>query len=198
MKKLAETEVQIAPLIAERWSPRVFDPEFIMDENIVKSILEAARWAPSCFGDQPWKFVIFHKKDASQWVKALNCLSVGNQNWAMDTSLLIAVYANKNFKHNNNENKWSHYDTGAASENICLQSTYLGLAAHQMGGFDSDKIRNLANIPVEFDVMSFIAIGKPLAKNLMTNEQVEAEGTARKRLKLNEIYFENKWDNLKG
>ena len=51
MKKLAETEVQIAPLIAERWSPRVFDPEFIMDENIVKSILEAARWAPSCFGD---------------------------------------------------------------------------------------------------------------------------------------------------
>ena len=85
-----------------------------------------------------------------------------------------------------------------ASENICLQSTYLGLAAHQMGGFDSDKIRNLANIPVEFDVMSFIAIGKPLAKNLMTNEQVEAEGTARKRLKLNEIYFENKWDNFEG
>ena len=67
MKKLAETEVQIAPLIAERWSPRVFDPEFIMDENSVKSILEAARWAPSCFGDQPWKFVIFHKKDESQW-----------------------------------------------------------------------------------------------------------------------------------
>ena len=198
MKKLAETEVQIAPLIAERWSPRVFDPEFIMDENIVKSILEAARWAPSCFGDQPWKFVIFHKKDALQWVKALNCLSIGNQNWAMDTSLLIAVCANKNFKHNNNENKWSHYDTGAASENICLQSTYLGLAAHQMGGFDSDKIRILSNIPVEFDVMSFIAIGKPLAKNIMTNEQVEAEGTARKRLKLNEIYFENKWDNLKG
>jgi hypothetical protein len=67
-----------------------------------------------------------------------------------------------------------------------------------MGGFDSDKIRNLANIPVEFDVMSFIAIGKPLAKELMTNEQVEAEGFARKRLKLNEIYFENKWDNFKG
>ena len=87
MKKLAETEVQIAPLIEERWSPRVFDPEFIMDENSLKSILEAARWAPSCFGDQPWKFVIFQKKDALQWVKALNCLSVGNQNWAMDTSL---------------------------------------------------------------------------------------------------------------
>jgi len=123
MKKLADTEVQIAPLIAERWSPRVFDPEFIMDENSVKSLLEAARWAPSCFGDQPWKFVIFHKKDASMWAKALNCLSVGNQNWAMDTSLLICVCANKNFKHNDNENKWAKYDSGAASENICLQST---------------------------------------------------------------------------
>ena len=198
IKKLAETEVEIAPLISERWSPRVFDAKFIIDEGSVKSILEAARWAPSCFGDQPWKFIIFQKKDALQWVNALNCLSVGNQNWAMDTSLLICVCANKKFKHNGNENKWSQYDTGAASENICLQSTYLGLAAHQMGGFDSDKIRNLANIPVEFDVMSFIAVGKPLAKKLMTNEQAEAEGSARKRLELNEIYFENKWDNFEG
>jgi len=198
MKKLADTEVQIAPLIAERWSPRVFDPEFIMDENSVKSLLEAARWAPSCFGDQPWKFVIFHKKDASMWAKALNCLSVGNQNWAMDTSLLICVCANKNFKHNDNENKWAKYDSGAASENICLQSTFLGLAAHQMGGFDSDKIRNLANIPVEFDVVSFIAVGKPLAEDLLSNEQHEAEGAKRKRLKLSEIYFENEWNNFKG
>lgn len=198
MKKLADTEVQIAPLIAERWSPRVFDPEFIMDENSLKSLLEAARWAPSCFGDQPWKFVIFHKKDASMWAKALNCLSVDNQNWAMDTSLLICVCANKNFKHNDNENKWAKYDSGAASENICLQSTYLGLAAHQMGGFDSDKIRNLANIPVEFDVVSFIAVGKPLAEDLLSNEQHEAEGAKRKRLKLSEIYFENEWNNFKG
>ena len=198
MKKLADTEVQIAPLIAERWSPRVFDPEFIMDENSVKSLLEAARWAPSCFGDQPWKFVIFHKKDASMWAKALNCLSVDNQNWAMDTSLLICVCANKNFKHNDNENKWAKYDSGAASENICLQSTYLGLAAHQMGGFDSDKIRNLANIPVEFDVVSFIAVGKPLAEDLLSNKQHEAEGAKRKRLKLSEIYFENEWNNFKG
>ena len=198
MKKLADTEVQIAPLIAERWSPRVFDPEFIMDENSLKSLLEAARWAPSCFGDQPWKFVIFHKKDASMWAKALNCLSVGNQNWAMDTSLLICVCANKNFKHNDNENKWAKYDSGAASENICLQSTYLGLAAHQMGGFDSDKIRNLANIPVEFDVVSFIAVGKPLAEDLLSNKQHEAEGAKRKRLKLSEIYFENEWNNFKG
>jgi len=198
MKKLADTEVDISPLIAERWSPRVFDPDFMMDDNSVKSILEAARWAPSCFGDQPWKFVIFHKKDALSWVKALNCLSVGNQNWAMDTSLLICVCANKNFKHNNNENKWAKYDSGAAAENICLQSTHMGLAAHQMGGFDSDKIRNLANIPVEFDVMSFIAIGKPLSKDLMSKEQLEAEATSRKRLKLNEIYYENEWNNIKG
>jgi len=198
MKKLADTEVDIAPLIAERWSPRVFDPYFMMDDNSVKSILEAARWAPSCFGDQPWKFVIFHNKDALSWVKALNCLSVGNQNWAMDTSLLICVCANKNFKHNNNENKWAKYDSGAAAENICLQSTHMGLAAHQMGGFDSDKIRNLANIPVEFDVMSFIAIGKPLSKDLMSKEQLEAEAASRKRLKLNEIYYENEWNNIKG
>ena len=73
IKKPAETEVEIAPLISERWSPRVFDPEFIIDEVSVKSILEAARWAPSCFGDQPWKFIIFQKKyNVSQAVDFLN------------------------------------------------------------------------------------------------------------------------------
>ena len=89
MKKLANTEVQIDKLISERWSPRAFDPNFLINDKSIKSLMEAARWAPSCFGDQPWRFILFEKSDATFWTKALNCLSVGNQNWAMDSSLLI-------------------------------------------------------------------------------------------------------------
>ena len=89
MKKNATTEVPINDVIAQRWSPRAFDSNHVITEDVIKSLFEAARWAPSCYGDQPWQFVLFQKKDATAWSRALNCLSVGNQNWAMDASILM-------------------------------------------------------------------------------------------------------------
>jgi len=74
MKKLADTEAAINKILAERWSPRAFNPEFVIDNNSLLSMLEAARWAPSCYGDQPWRFVIFQKSDITAWIRALNCL----------------------------------------------------------------------------------------------------------------------------
>ena len=100
MKKIATTEVPISDVIAQRWSPRAFDSSYIITEDEIKSLFEAARWAPSCYGDQPWQFVLFNKEDATAWTSVLNCLSVGNQNWAMDASILIVVCANQNFNHN--------------------------------------------------------------------------------------------------
>ena len=158
MKKKATTEVPINDVIAQRWSPRAFDPNYIIEDDSIKSLFEAARWAPSCYGDQPWQFILFNKKDATSWTRALNCLSIGNQNWAMDASILIVVCANKNFNHNNEPNQWAHYDTGAAGENICLQATSMDLSAHQMGGFDKEKIRNLSNIPINFDILACMVV----------------------------------------
>ena len=195
MKKLANTEVTIDKVLSERWSPRAFEPNFLIDEESIKSLMEAARWAPSCFGDQPWRFVLFEKSDATYWTKALNCLSVGNQNWAMDSSLLIAVCAHQYFDHNNELNRWAQYDTGAAAENICLQATSLGLKAHQMGGFDALKTKVLAAIPDDYDVMSFIAIGKSLQEIEYNDEQRERETAPRKRKPLEELYFINKWQD---
>jgi nitroreductase len=193
MKKLAGTEVAINKLLAERWSPRAFNPEFIIDNNSLLSLLEAARWAPSCYGDQPWRFVIFQKHDITSWVGALNCLSVGNQNWAMDSSILIVVCANKVFDHNKEPNRWAQYDAGASAENICLQAVNLGLSTHQMGGFDEEKIRNLSSIPEQFDILSVMAVGKALEESDFTEEQRIKEQLPRKRKALNEIYFNNKW-----
>ena len=193
MKKLADTEVAINKILAERWSPRAFNPEFIIDTNSLLSLLEAARWAPSCYGDQPWRFVIFQKCDITSWVGALNCLSIGNQNWAMDASILIVVCANKVFGHNKEPNRWAQYDTGASAENICLQAVSLGLSTHQMGGFDEEKIRNLSNIPEQFDILSVMAVGEALKEGAFTEEQRIKEQLPRKRKALNEIYFNNKW-----
>ena len=193
MKKIATTEVPINDVIAQRWSPRAFDSSYIITSDEIKSLFEAARWAPSCYGEQPWQFVLFNKEDATAWAGALNCLSVGNQNWAMDASILIVVCANTIFNHNNEPNRWSHYDTGAAGENICLQATSIGLSAHQMGGFDQDKIRSLSNIPTKFDILACMVVGKNLEEYKLTKVQKDKEGQVRSRKQLEDIYFINEW-----
>ena len=193
MKKIATTEVPINEVIAQRWSPRAFDSSYIITEDEIKSLFEAARWAPSCYGDQPWQFVLFNKGDATAWASALNCLSVGNQNWAMDASILIVVCANKKFNHNNEPNRWAQYDTGAAAENICLQATSIGLSAHQMGGFDLDKVRSLSNIPTKFDILACMVVGKNLDESKLSKVQKDKEGQVRSRKQLEDIYFINEW-----
>jgi len=193
MKKIATTEVPINEVIAQRWSPRAFDSNYIITEDEIKSLFEAARWAPSCYGDQPWQFVLFNKGDATAWASALNCLSVGNQNWAMDASILIVVCANKKFNHNNEPNRWAQYDTGAAAENICLQATSIGLSAHQMGGFDLDKVRSLSNIPTKFDILACMVVGKNLDESKLSKVQKDKEGQVRSRKLLEDIYFINEW-----
>ena len=193
MKKPAITEQPIHSILSDRWSSRAYDPDQLVSQESFLSLMEAARWSPSCMGDQPWQFITFHKKDATSWTQALNCLSVGNQNWAMDASILILACARQSFSNNEKPNRWNQYDTGAACENICLQATSLGLVAHQMGGFDVEKSRQLFQIPGQYDLMSFIAIGYPLAVEKISAEALVKEKEARKRKPLREIFFTNQW-----
>ena len=193
MKKPAITEQPIHSIISDRWSSRAYDPDQLVSQESFLSLMEAARWSPSCMGDQPWQFITFHKKDATSWTQALNCLSVGNQNWAMDASILILACARQSFSNNQKPNRWNQYDTGAACENICLQATSIGLVAHQMGGIDVEKSRLLFQIPSQYDLMSFIAIGYPLAVEKISAEALVKEKEARKRKPLREIFFINQW-----
>jgi len=193
MKKPAITEQPIHSILSDRWSSRAYDPDQLVSQESFLSLMEAARWSPSCMGDQPWQFITFHKKDATSWTQALNCLSVGNQNWAMDASILILACARQSFSNNEKPNRWNQYDTGAACENICLQATSLGLVAHQMGGFDVEKSRQLFQIPGQYDLMSFIAIGYSLAEEKISAEALVKEKEARKRKPLREIFYTNQW-----
>jgi nitroreductase len=193
MKKPAITEQPIHSIISDRWSSRAYDPDQLVSQESFLSLMEAARWSPSCMGDQPWQFITFHKKDATSWTQALNCLSVGNQNWAMDASILILACARQSFSNNQKPNRWNQYDTGAACENICLQATSIGLVAHQMGGFDVEKSRQLFQSPSQYDLMSFIAIGYPLAVEKISAEALVKEKEARKRKPLREIFYTNQW-----
>lgn len=194
--KPAETEQDIAPLIAERWSGRAFDASSPISNEHIISLCEAARWAPSCYGDQPWRFLVWNRFDDKQaWQQALDCLSPGNQEWAKNAPLLILTTSVKTFSHNNADNRWVGYDTGSASLSLCLQATSLGLMSHQMGGYDADKLRKTFSLPDDIECWAMITIGYPTPLDSLNEEQLERELKQRSRRPLTEQFYINNWNN---
>jgi len=194
LEKSAITQVPIADLIAHRWSPRAIDPDQPVRREQLVALLEAARWAPSCFGDQPWRYLVWDRfRDVSRWQQAFECLAEGNQVWAKNAPLLMLSIVAPNFGHNNQPNRWAQYDTGAASENLCLQATALGLVAHQMGGFDSDQAKARFNIPADYTCMAMIAVGHPALAEGLPDALRHKELATRERKPLSQIVFEGSW-----
>lgn len=195
MKKPAITQTPIHDLLAARWSGRVYDVNKPVSREQVISLLEAARWAPSCFGDQPWRFVVWNRsEDESGWQRAFDCLVPGNQEWVKNAQVLLLVTADTLFNHNGKPNRWGQYDTGAAAENLCLQAEALGMMAHQMGGFDADKARGEFGVPEQYIPMAMIAVGFPADPATFGDEVRERELAPRKRRELGELFFAGAWD----
>ena len=193
--KPALTQTPIAPLIANRWSGRAFDAQRDLAHSDLIALLEAARWAPSCYGEQPWRFIVWQKSiDHEKWQLAFNCLANANQVWAETAPLLMLCCAHRIFSHNASPNRWSEYDSGAASENLCLQATHLGLMAHQMGGFDADAIRTSFSIPDDYMPMAMLVVGYPApAETLGEESLVQRELAARIRRPLDSTFFAGTW-----
>lgn len=194
MQKPAITQVAIDALITNRWSPRAYDANKPVSHAQIIALLEAARWAPSCFGDQPWRFVVWDKNvDENAWQQAFDCIVPNNQTWVKDAPVLILVCADTLFNHNQTTNRWGQYDTGAAAENLCLQATSLGLAVHQMGGFNADKTRVAFVIPEQFTPMAMLAVGYEGDANNLPDELKARELAERKRKPLGELFFSETW-----
>lgn len=195
LEKPAVTQVIIADLIARRWSPRAINPDQPVSREYLLALLEAARWAPSCFGDQPWRYLVWDRfRDAATWQQAFECLAEGNQGWARNAPILLLALAAPNFGHNDQPNRWAQYDTGAASENLCLQATALGLVAHQMGGFDPELAKTRFNIPADHTCMAMIAVGHPAPVEALPEALREREQAPRERKPLTQILFEGGWN----
>ncbi|WP_417541840.1 nitroreductase family protein [Methylophaga thalassica] len=194
IQKPADTAQPIEKVMAERWSGRAYDPTVMVTAEEITALCEAARWAPSCFGDEPWRYLVCDKNtDESAWKKVLSALVPGNQEWAKNAPVLIVTASVPNFSQNDKPNRWSGYDTGAASISLCLQATAMGLMSHQMGGFDDKVLRESFNIPADIHIWSVIAIGHQAALDNLTEEQLERELSPRKRLPVEQAFFMNKW-----
>ncbi len=194
MLKPAITQVPINETIANRWSGRAYDAVKSVSHEQIIALLEAARWAPSCFGDQPWRFIVWDKNtDAQAWQQAFDCIVPNNQTWVKEAPVLMLICAGSLFEHNQTPNRWGQHDTGAAAENLCLQASSMGLMAHQMGGFNADKTREDFAIPAQYTPMAMLSVGYPADIATVTGEALTREMAERKRKPLGELFFTETW-----
>jgi nitroreductase len=178
--RTAPVERPIAPAIAARWSPRAFEDRPV-PEDLLLTVLEAARWAPSSNNAQPWHYVLARRhSEPDAFARLLGCLTPGNQVWVPFAPVLMISMARLAFP-NGNPNRHAWHDTGAASVSLAIQAAALGLQAHQMAGFDVAKAREVLGLPEGFDPVAAIALGYPGAPEMLPEPQRTRETQPRVR-----------------
>jgi len=189
-------QAPIERLFAERWSTRAFDGDKAVSRDLIASCLEAARWAPSCYGEEPWHYIVSDRfVNKADWDKVLEALAPGNQLWARHAPVLIVAAANPTFSHNGKRNRWAEYDTGQATICLCLQASALDLASHQMGGFDPELLKQSFGVPAQMHVMSVTALGYAAAAAEDLAEDLQnMETAARTRKPLSGIVHAGAWE----
>lgn len=189
--KKAPTTLPVIQPILERWSPMSFDPRPVEEEKIL-AMFEAARWAPSAFNEQPWRYVYAQKGDQNREVLE-SLLTEGNA-WAKNAGVLMLSFASKNFARNGKPNRHYLHDTGAASAYLVAQLPSLGLVGHQMSGYDKDRANEALGVPDDFEPGSMIAVGYYAGQDGLKPEWKEREDAPRVRKDLHEIAFNGAWN----
>ena len=193
MEKPAITDHPIHDLLRRRWSPRAFSERPVEAQRLA-SLFEAARWAPSSFNAQPWRFFVATKDDPAAYGRLLDCLRPQNARWAQNAPVLIISVARLDFAGDRGANRHARHDLGLATENLVLQAVALGLAAHQMAGFFPDKARAALGIPEGYEAVTAIAVGYPGDPEDLPPETKARELQRRERQPLSELVFTDAWE----
>jgi nitroreductase len=149
----------IERLFIQRWSPRAMSGEPIGEEELMR-LFEAARWAPSTYNEQEWRF-LYARRDTEPWDVFFGLLVEANQVWCRHAAVLMVVLSHKVFRRNGKPNPVHTFDAGAAFENLALQAAALGLVVHGMAGFDRDRARTALHVPDDYAVEAMVAVGQP-------------------------------------
>src|SRR5207253_1705055 len=134
MHKPAPTDYPVHELIRERWSPRAFASKSV-PQNVLRSLFEAARWAPSSYNEQPWAYLVATRDEQDSFERMLSVLVEFNANWAKSAPVMAIAVAELAFAKNNAPNRNAQYDLGAATALLSVEATAEGLAVHQMAGW---------------------------------------------------------------
>ena len=152
-------EAPIDGQFLSRWSPRAFKSELLPKEQVA-SLFEAARWAPSCYNEQPWLYVYATRENESDFERMASLLVDANRAWAEKAPLLGIVFARRRFARNDKPNRWAAFDAGAASMSLTLQANKMGLVTHFMGGIHEERCYEALEVSRhDHEAMAGFAVG---------------------------------------
>ena len=193
-QKTASTDHPIHELLAQRWSPYSFSERSVTSDDI-RSLFEAARWAPSSYNEQPWSFIVASRGEPEEFEKLLSCLVDANQEWAKAAPVLVLGVVSLRFARNGKENRAAVHDLGLAAANLVFEATARGLFVHQMIGILPDKAREVYGIPEDSQAWTAMAIGYKGDPATSPDKLKERDLTPRQRKPLRQIVFAGRWGN---
>jgi nitroreductase len=192
VNRTAPTDHPVHDLIARRWSPVGWDDRSVAPADLA-SLFEAARWAPSAFNEQPWRYLVARREDEEAFATLLSCLVEANQQWARQASALVITVARLTYTANGKPNGTARHDVGLASANITMEATSRGLVVHQMGGILPDRARELYGIPEGYAAITALAIGYAADPAGLPEPLQERDTTPRPRRTQDEFVFGGAW-----
>jgi len=192
MSNPAPVEFPVNELIQNRWSPRAFSDKQVPQEAL-RSLFEAARWAPSSSNEQPWAYIVATKDDTENFEKSLGALVEFNANWARKAPVLVIAVAQLAFAKNNAPNRNAQYDVGAASLQLSIEATARGLVVHQMAGFDPETAKEAYDIPQGWEPIAAMAIGYPGDASSLPEPLQSREKAPRSRKRIREFVMSGQW-----
>ncbi len=198
--KFARPDHDILDVIRERWSPRAFDPAREVSRADLQRLFEAARWAPSSFNEQPWRFVVADRRRSPAAFAALHgALVPSNRLWSAEVPVLVLVVVRTTLERDEAANSHAWYDAGQAVAFLTLQATAGGLGIRQLQGFDRDASRQACEVPAPFEPALILAIGYPGDPDTLTVDKHRlAERAPRQRRPIGEFVFEGTWGQSLG
>ena len=197
MNKPAATDHPVHEFIRDRWSPRAFSGESVSPE-ILRSLFEAARWAPSSNNEQPWAFLVATKEEPEGFARLLSTLVEFNQSWAARAPVLAIAVSELAVARNGHPNRNAFYDTGAAVANLSTEATARGLSVHQMAGFDHRRASELFQIPNGWEPIAALAIGYPGDPESLSESLRQRELAPRSRKPLSDFVMSGNWGHAAG
>jgi nitroreductase len=189
-------EYPILPQLTQRRSPRAYTSQPV-SADILQQLFTAAGSAASCFGEQPWRFIVGSQATSPEaYQKILSTLAEFNQAWVKKAPVLVLSLAKTTFSHDGNPNTWGRHDVGQAVATLAIQAAELGVQIHQMAGFSADAARATFEVPADYEVVSVFTIGYPGEVEALPEALQQRELAPRVRKPLAEFMFEGGWPKL--
>ena len=195
--KRARPDHPIQDFLAERWSPYGYDPRPLPAADL-RSLFEAARWAPSAFNEQPWRYLVARREDEAAFADLLSCLVEANRQWARDASVLVVSVAALTYARNGKPNGTALHDLGLAAAALTAEATRRGLVVHQMGGILPERVRELYGVPEGFQPLTALAIGYAADPRTLADAVRERDTAPRARRPQAEFVFAGAWGQAAG